>query len=141
MPLFNMKFPANAGIFFGFIMNLASFNLLPTDQFYDSYFQMSHDDTGAVNENFDQLGFGSGFFLYNMGTLILGILSIPALMIVCLVLQVLGKVSNVISKLHLRLNKLLYWNHVLGVIFESYSVISMCALIDSKVVSISPHSP
>jgi hypothetical protein len=30
--------PANAEIFFGFVMQLAAFNLLPTDLFYDTYF-------------------------------------------------------------------------------------------------------
>jgi len=31
MPLFNQNLPANAGMFYGFVMDLASFNLLPTD--------------------------------------------------------------------------------------------------------------
>ncbi len=53
MPLFNTGLPANAGMVFGFIMNLASFNLLPTDQFYNTYFKMSQDDQGALNNNFN----------------------------------------------------------------------------------------
>jgi hypothetical protein len=40
MPLFNLNLPANAGIFYAFIMNLASFNFLPTGTFYNKYFDM-----------------------------------------------------------------------------------------------------
>jgi hypothetical protein len=52
MPLFKQNLPANAGMFFGFIMNLASFNLLPTDRFYNAYFNMKAYDLGAINANF-----------------------------------------------------------------------------------------
>jgi hypothetical protein len=52
MPLFNLNLPANAGMFFGFIMNLASFNLLPTDRFYNAYFNMKAYDPGAISANF-----------------------------------------------------------------------------------------
>lgn len=49
MPLFNLNLPANAGFFYSFIMNIASFNLLPTENFYNAYFDMKKDDTGAIN--------------------------------------------------------------------------------------------
>ena len=35
MPLFDIQMPANAQIFFGFIFELASFNILPLQDFYD----------------------------------------------------------------------------------------------------------
>jgi hypothetical protein len=38
MPLWNIKLPANAAMFFGFIMTIAAFDILPTDTFYDTYF-------------------------------------------------------------------------------------------------------
>jgi hypothetical protein len=37
MPLFNVNLPANAAECFGFIMTLASFNLLPMNIFYNAY--------------------------------------------------------------------------------------------------------
>jgi hypothetical protein len=37
MPLFDIQMPANAQIFFGFIFELASFNILPMQDFYDKY--------------------------------------------------------------------------------------------------------
>ncbi len=79
MPLFNTNIPANAGMFFGFIMNLASFNLLPTDKFYNQYLNMSKDDPGALNSNFEDQGYGSVYLLQNLGTLLVAILTIPLL--------------------------------------------------------------
>jgi hypothetical protein len=37
LPLFDVQMPANAQIFFGFLMELASFNILPIQDFYDKY--------------------------------------------------------------------------------------------------------
>ncbi len=79
MPLFNTTLPANAGMVYGFTMNLASFNLLPTDQFYNAYFDISKDDQGALNNNFNDQGYSSTYFLQNMGTLMIVILTTPLL--------------------------------------------------------------
>jgi hypothetical protein len=38
MPLFDINLPANAALFFGFLTNLASFNMVPTDTFYNYVF-------------------------------------------------------------------------------------------------------
>ena len=81
MPLFNVNLPANAAECFGFIMTLASFNLLPMNIFYNAYLGIASDDPGPVNQNFNALGYSSIFFLYNMGTLLLGIAAIPMLVI------------------------------------------------------------
>ena len=53
LPLFNQQMPANAGLFYKFIMEIASFNLLPTDKFYDAYFYLKDFDSGSVNQNFE----------------------------------------------------------------------------------------
>ena len=53
LPLFHLQMPANAGIFFGYLMNIASFNLLPTDKFYNAYFDLKAYDNGPLNSNFE----------------------------------------------------------------------------------------
>ena len=135
MPLFNTNIPANAGMFFGFIMNLASFNLLPTDEFYNSYMVMSNDP-GALNSNFDDQGYGSVYLLQNLGTLLVAILTIPLFVGLYYVLKPLTRCSTRIKKVHLKLKNYLFWSHQIQVIFESYSVICMCALINLKFVSV-----
>ena len=134
MPLFNTNIPANAGMFFGFIMNLASFNLLPTDEFYHSYMVMSKDP-GALNSNFEDQGYGSVYLLQNLGTLLVAILTIPIFVGLYYLMKPFTRCSTRIQKVHLKLKNYLFWSHQIQVIFESYSVICMCALINLKYVS------
>jgi len=90
LPLFRVALPGNSAIFFGFVMQLAAFNLLPTDLFYDKFLsEMKQAETGPINENFEADGFGSHFFLYNMGTLMVVILSMPFLVCICFILKLL----------------------------------------------------
>ena len=79
--------PANAALVYGFVMKIASFDLLPTDTFYDTYFRFSEKDSGPVNSNFESLGYESLYFLRNMGTLTLSLLSIPFLIAVQLIFK------------------------------------------------------
>ncbi len=51
MPLFKLKLPPNAGMFFGFINQIAAFDILPTDMFYQGYTDITSTD--PINSNFD----------------------------------------------------------------------------------------
>ena len=131
MPLFNLNLPANAGLFFGFLTELASFNMLPTDSFYNFVFpSLQRADPGPVNDNFDALGYGSTFFLYNIGTLILAIIIIPGLVAATALFKIFGFVSKLSKRLHFYLSRKLYWGHFLSLLFESYSALVMCVLIN-----------
>jgi len=78
--------PANAALFFGYIMTIASFDLLPTDSFYDKYFP-NMTPTTAINANFETIGFSSMYFNYNIGSLIISFLAFPALALLALILK------------------------------------------------------
>ena len=95
MPLFRVSLPPDAQIFFGFVMQLAAFNLLPTDLFYDTYFSsMKEAETGPINENFEADGFGSHYFIYNMGTLMVAIMSLPLLVVLNYIFKFLSNKSK-----------------------------------------------
>ena len=57
--------PANAALVYGFVMKIASFDLLPTDTFYDTYFRFSEKDSGAVNSNFESVFKNKSLFWEN----------------------------------------------------------------------------
>jgi hypothetical protein len=40
MPLFNVRLPGNAAVFFGFLMQIAAFDMLATDDFYEDNIPM-----------------------------------------------------------------------------------------------------
>jgi len=48
---------------------------------------MKNVDTGPINENFEAVGFSSHFFIYNMGTLMVALLSLPFLVILNYILK------------------------------------------------------
>ncbi len=113
MPLFTVHLPPNAGSFFNFLMQIASFDYLPTSGFYDDHFNMKQ--TNALNENFNALGLSTNLFLYNVGSLILAILSIPALLMVLLMLKPCKRLSTKFNKLHNNFSRYIIWGHCISV--------------------------
>ena len=122
-------------MFFGFLMNIASFDLLPTDLFYNAYFNLSDLNTVPINSNFESLGYESLYFLRNMGTLMLTFIAIPVFVVVQLLLKYLLKSNKRVRQLEQKISKFLYWNYMITVVIESYSVLCMGAFINLRHVS------
>ena len=133
MPLWNIRLPANAALFFGFIMTIASFDLLPTDTFYNEYFP-NMAPTSAINANFQALGFGNMFFCYNIGSLILSFLAFPVLALFTLILKPMRR-FKCCDWLYLKITTTIFWNSTVKTISQSYTVIVMCVGINSLNVS------
>jgi len=133
MPLWNIRLPANAAMFFGFIMTIASFDLLPTDTFYNEYFP-NMAPTTAINSNFQAIGFSSMYFNYNIGSLILSFLAFPVLALVALILNPLRR-FKCCNWLYLKITSTIYWNSTIKTISQSYTVIVMCVGINTLNVS------
>jgi hypothetical protein len=109
MPLFNIEIPANAQLFYGFIMQLASFNILPMQDFYGKYLPSPSWD-GPLNERFEAIGFQSTFFLNNMGSMVIGLAMIPFLSCVLCVLKPLSRFSHRIASLKNKIQSSLFWS-------------------------------
>jgi hypothetical protein len=61
---------------------MAAFDILPMDDIYEG---LGFTKTDPVNENLDALGYGTTLFLFNVGSLILAIISYPVMLIIYLV--------------------------------------------------------
>ena len=85
MPLFKIDIPANVGIFFGYIIAIASFDLIPIDDYIDQYGGLTPVD--PINHNFEAIGFGSLYVLINLGTLLILIFLFPILVLLERVLR------------------------------------------------------
>ena len=133
MPLWNIRLPANAALFFSFIMTIASFDLVPTDTFYDEYFPKMAQ-TSAINTNFQTLGFSNMYFCYNIGSLILSFLAFPILALVTLILKPMRR-FKCCDWLYLKITTTIFWNSTVKTISQSYTVIVMCVGINSLNVS------
>lgn len=138
MPLFNVNIPPNAAVFFGILMSIASFDILPTDKFYARYFPQN--DSGAINDNFNAVGFSSQYFLNNMGSMVIIIGSVPIFFIILLLMKLCRNGNERINRWHDKLEKFLWLKHPLTVFNESYTILVICSLINLTNVSKKYHN-
>lgn len=69
-PLMNLQFPANAFLIYDVMISVATFDILPTDDIYPSFFPDLPEDN-PFTEKFDRMNIGSRFLIMNMGTVLL----------------------------------------------------------------------
>ena len=138
MPLFNLALPANAGIFFGLLMKIASFDIIPTDIFFNEV--LSWVSTDPVNNNFNSVGFGSTLFIYNIGSMIILYCAYPVFVLVYLMICYCYKSKDKNPcrlKTKEKLRNCLFWGQPIVIITEGFGIISMCTFINLKFVSLS----
>ena len=66
--------PANTGLFFNVLMQIAAFEFLDTDDWYQ---RLINKETKPLTENFGIMGFDSMWFINNMGSMGVLTLFIP----------------------------------------------------------------
>jgi len=78
MPLMSVKFPATALILFGRIIEVVTFSLLPTDDWFPIWFNIPEtkaigclDDELPCDERFKEFDYSSTNFVINLGSLFL----------------------------------------------------------------------
>ena len=111
------------------------------DLIYDEFFPEVPD---AVNSNLENEGFVTTLILYNLGSMIIAILSFPVLVIYSCVLKLFipcckGTIKRSCKKKRESLEETLYWSQPIVTYTESYAVLSMCTLINLRFVSHNPN--
>jgi hypothetical protein len=93
---------------------------------------LSLNETEPFNQNFNALGFQSMYFLNNMNSLMLGFLFYLSLVLLNLVIDRLQVRYNRLSNLSERLRHMLFYNLILSMLTESYSMIAVSCMIGLK---------
>jgi hypothetical protein len=75
IPLFEVQMPESASDFFSFLMEIAAFDIIPTDDAFAYIFDAEPPD--PLNDNFGQVGFETTYFFFNLGSLTLALFSLP----------------------------------------------------------------
>lgn len=125
-PLFNVNIPQNAMIFFGWLMNIAAMEALPTDTIYD---YVSKVEPMPIKQAFEDLGMEHHLLLNNYGTLGFVIAMIP---LIYLIHWLIHKIQGVkcCRKFSKKLGKQLYWGMLLRLLIEGYVIGLICCLIN-----------
>ena len=138
LPLFNVSIPGNAATFYGFLMQIASLDIIPTDFIYNDIFGWTPSE--PINENFDSDGYGSTMFIYNIGSLMIWVTIYPILVASYLLLGISCCVKK--GKEHWSqktknwLHHSLFYGEPIVTFTESFIVIAMCTLINFEYVSV-----
>jgi len=137
MPLFDVNMPANAQAYFNQLNKIASFDLINIEPYI--VWVLRVNETGPLTPNFDDCGFGSLYFINNMGSMLIGF----AMYIVGIIVLTLLDCCNTKHKRaaqtseYLRSN--LFHNYIVGMMNESYSLLSVCTLISFYHISFASY--
>ena len=135
MPLFEIQMPANAQVFFNRINEIASFNMIDIEPYINRILRL--EETGPFNPNFSALGFTSLYFLNNMNSLILAFIFYLLLVLLNLVVDRLQSRHERLDNLAKKLRHMLFYNMILEILTESYSIIAVCCMIGLNKLSFS----
>jgi hypothetical protein len=70
LPLINVNFPINAASFYGYLIDIANFDVIPSDKFNSAIYRFT-DLEIEMPSNFEELGYETTNFLQNMGSMII----------------------------------------------------------------------
>jgi len=99
--------PDNAGSFFNFLMKIAAFDIIPTDELFGYMFNTEPPD--AITENFDTVGFSTTYFLYNLGSLTFALFSFPIFVIISQILKRCYGCKPLLRQA-IKIERSIYWN-------------------------------
>lgn len=136
MPLWNVNLPANAVLFYGFIMQIASFDILPTDLFWNYCFPgINPDGLNAVNPNFASVGYYSYYLIYNFGSMMITYVAFPFLAIIVAIMQPFVGRNKKVAYVHKKIKESIMWGGTITTITESYTVGLTCICVNTLYVS------
>ena len=111
LPMFKgLKFPANAMMVIEFMIQLATFDLVPTSFVDEEMYYWPESD--PFSTNFEMAGTETVFLLANIGFAIYMIYYHILLALVHACLHMLRNCSRVINKLHTKISGYLYWDGI-----------------------------
>ena len=86
--------------------------------------------TEPLNRNFDALWFGSLYFLNNMNSMLIGFLFYFGLILLLVLIDPFqGRCGRKLSSLTEKLRGMLFYNFIISMMTESYSLMSVCCMI------------
>lgn len=119
-PLVPVNFPANAVSVFNQMVNIATFDIIPKDDWYPVAFSLPIDE--PLNERFMDLGLGSKFFIMNFGTLFVALVFLQGQCWTYLIVKHCcdDKKSTCCRKFEKHLGDDLFWNSFIRFLYASF---------------------
>ena len=130
LSLNNIAFPGNVAFFYSYLLNIAGFDFLPTDNIFDWLFEFKSSE--PLTARFETIGYETTYFVKNMGTMFIFGVIFAILLVLTLFLYVLNAIVNisVTEKVANRMYRMVCWNPILRFLIESYIFIAISCCIN-----------
>lgn len=122
--LVNLACPSNAMFFYGILLKIVAFDVLPVDDYYDEAFELQESE--AINPTFDNIGYESMYYVRNLGSMFLTFLLIPIGVIVLWPLKLCFKNHKVLQRRQKFIDGV-FWNGTILFFFENCMVLIVSA--------------
>ena len=126
LPLFSSKFPANAGFLLVFLIDIATFDMLPEEvpEFFFDFPQSK-----PYNMAFEETRYGSMYAIENLGTcfMLINVYLIQCVIwAICYCFKGNSKCAN---RTYTRYTKMLFWGSIMRLFFEGYLEICLSVFV------------
>ena len=111
LPLFEASVPPNAGQVFGYLAEIAAFDVIEISEYVDEYLELI--PTEPVSSKLEVIGFESRQFINNVGFFLFYITLCCTGIALWLLAVPASRIIPRLAPLRLRLSKLLFWNRLI----------------------------
>ena len=110
LPLFRSSIPANAGMVFNVLTQIAAYDVFEIGDYVNDTLELFHTD--PVNEKFESIGLETLYFINNLGSFFLVVMFDLLVCLLILITQFLIWLSpkKCLQKVHQKLNKKMFFN-------------------------------
>ena len=135
-PLFGVQFPANSFMIFDVMIAIATFDILPTDNFFPAIFpdmpefEYNFFKADKDFERFDRLQIGSRYTVMNMGTMLIILSFYVLLFIVYPCFNFIKNDSKCGRKYEGKIRSMIFWNHMILFFQEGFLDLLLVAVIN-----------
>jgi len=130
MALVNVSLPANASMFFAYLLQIVAFDVVPTDNAYDTIF--SFEESKPVTTNFELMGYESVYAIRNLGSMFL-IFILAAMAGAFLAISSISKSAKV-HEYRGMVKERLFWNGILSFLNETYIILCVSFMLNLQVL-------
>ena len=125
LPLLHIDFPGNVSGLLGAVVNVVTFDIIPTDLFFPFFF--GDHEGESFNLQFQSTGYESAYLIENMGTLWLISHVFGLLFFMMGGMYYVRRISDRGQIWYSRLTRTLMWNPILLFLLEGYLELSVCS--------------
>lgn len=132
MPLFNVVYPANAQFYCRLLLEVASYDAIPSEEINGGIWQKSLENGDDIGK-FESLGYDGPFIVANLtSTLIMLSLAVLSNIVLFALTFMTCKFRDKLKSCRPSIRGNLFWRLPNGFLIESYSVLTICCVLNLK---------